>query len=1534
VSGQQDHDLLVKALQSVANVTHRGAVDADLKTGDGAGVLTQLPYRLLVREAARHGVRVAEPRDLAVGMIFLPERDRAAREACVRQIESTCHRNGLTVLAWRDVPVDLTALGQKASDTRPRIAQLLLGRPAGQSDDEFERTLFLTRRQIELWAEGEKYEDLYIPSFSSRTLVYKGLMIAPQLPTFFADLRDPDYETALALFHQRYSTNTLPNWFLAQPFRLLAHNGEINTLQGNRNWMRAREAELESPIWGERLRSLLPVIWEAGSDSASLDQALELVERSGRDLLRGMLMLIPSAWENLADMDPEVRAFYEYQSLLTEPWDGPAALTFSDGAIAGAVLDRNGLRPSRYKITEDGLVVAASEVGVFELDDRKVVEKGRLGPGEMLAVDTRQHRILKNQALKREVAGRLPYAEWLAERRLFLPPADGTARVGVNGTGQAAHADGPAGSTAPNGSTGHLNRSALDRPAEQSLERIQRAFGYTAEEVRMVVRPMGVEGAEPTFSMGDDAPPAILSTIPRTLYTYFKQRFAQVTNPPIDPLRERMVMSLKTQLGRRGSYLVDSAEHAALLFLDSPILTPEQLTAIRAIDQPSLRPTTLEAVFPADDGPDGLARALDRLCAEAEQAVDAGHGVLILSDRAVGPRQAAVPMLLAIGAVHHHLIRVGKRMQADLIAEAGDAWDVHHFACLIGYGAGAVSPWLALETIEQVLQQDLETDVKLAGRRGQDPAEVEREGRERLPMQVHEARERLLSAAEKGLLKILSKMGISTISSYRGAQIFEVLGLSDEILKRAFVGPCSRIGGIGLSDLGQDILARHRQAFAEGKTGLPDYGFIRFRREGEYHGFNPMVVRALQKAAREGDRLAYRGYVKLVEERPPTALRDLLQFVPLGEPVPLDQVEPVEVIRRRFISTAMSLGALSPEAHRTLAIGVNRIGARSNSGEGGEDPQNYQPLPNGDVGHNKIKQVASGRFGVTAEYLAMAEELEIKMAQGSKPGEGGQLPGHKVTTLIARLRHAVPGIGLISPPPHHDIYSIEDLAQLIYDLKQANPRARVGVKLVAEMGVGTIAAGVAKAYADYVLISGYDGGTGASPLSSIKNAGCPWELGLAETQQTLVRNDLRGRIVVRTDGGLKTGRDVLVAAMLGAEEFGFGTAAVVAIGCDMARQCHLNTCPAGIATQREDLRLKFTGTPEQVVHYFTHLAEEVRELLALLGCRSVDEVVGRSDLLRRRPSTETGRVGLVDVSRILEPADATWTKPRRNAQQRNVRPNDTSLDLQIVRDAEESLEHARKVRLSYRVLNSDRAVGTRLSGEIARRYGSKGLPDATVELRFRGSAGQSFGAWACRGMRLLLEGEANDYVGKGLCGGELVVTPPQNVGFQPHENVIVGNTVLYGATGGRLYAAGQAGERFAVRNSGAVAVVEGVGDHGCEYMTGGVVVVLGPTGRNFAAGMSNGVAYVLDEQGQFPQRVNRELVHLERVMRSEDLELLYTLLREHFERTGSPRADELLSAWDAYRELFWKVAADPPPAPPAPAPSAAGAPNRAGAARV
>ncbi len=1534
VSGCQDHDVLRKALQAVANMSHRGAVDADMKTGDGSGVLTQIPRRFVLREAERRGFRVAAPSDLALGMIFLPRVDLVARDLCAAFVDNALRGQGLIVVGWREVPVNQGALGEKALDTRPKIRQVIVARPDGMDALTFERALYAARKDAERTIGEQGIDDFYVPSLSSRTVVYKGLMLATQLPSYYADLRDPGFETALAVFHQRYSTNTLPNWLLAQPFRALAHNGEINTVQGNRNWMRAREPELASPVWGAALERLRPAVWAAGSDSASLDNVLELLEVSGRDILHAMMMLMPSAWENFPRMDARVRDFYRFQACLTEPWDGPAAISFTDGVVVASVLDRNGLRPSRYKIDEDGLVVAASEVGVVDMDDARIVEKGRLGPGQMLAVDTAGHRILKDSELKREVAERHPYGEW-AERGLkrlntTIVPAGSFNPDRSNGEAEI-HRTGPA---ALDFTAAPLHAGGSTAPTV-ALTAAQLAFGYTAEEVKFILRPMGDEGKDPIWSMGDDTPMAVLSRVPRLLYTFFKQRFAQVTNPPIDPLREEVVMSLRTLIGPRRSLLVEGPEHAELLELESPILPRAEMDALRSLDSAPFVARTLSATFATANGSDGLQRAIHELCAEALAAVEVGATILILSDRAVGPERAPIPSLMAVGAVHHHLIRAGTRMRADLVVESGDAWDVHHFAALVGYGAAAIHPWLALETVSAGVHEDYRSRIELARRKREDAGPIEATWRADGDAQAREAELKFQHAAEKGLLKIMSKMGISTLSSYRGAQIFEVLGLDAEIIERCFSGTPSRIGGLRFVHLGDDVMVRHGAAFgredgrAAGANGssngaassrsdtgengvtpqskLPDYGFIRYRREGEYHAFNPLVVRALHQSVTSGAYDDFKRYSELVQGRAPMSLRDLLDFKP-GTPVPLHEVESVEAIRRRFISTAMSLGALSPEAHRTLAVAMNRIGARSNSGEGGEDPDNYLPDGNGDLGHNKIKQVASARFGVTAEYLAMADELEIKMAQGSKPGEGGQLPGIKVNEIIARLRHAMPGISLISPPPHHDIYSIEDLAQLIYDLKAANPRARVGVKLVAEAGVGTIAAGVCKAYADYVLISGSDGGTGASPLSSIKNVGCPWELGLAETQQVLVMNDLRGRLLVRTDGGLKNGRDVVFAAMIGAEEFGFGTAAVVSIGCDMARACHLNTCPTGIATQDPKYRAKFEGTPEQAIHFFTHVAMEVRETLASLGFRKLDEVIGRPELLEARPIRGDDRAATLDLGGILTPADPSGTRPRFHVQSRNPRPLDVALDPEIIRDAQAALEGGKRVRLSYTIQNAHRAVGTRLAGEIARRYGSAGLPDETIEIRFRGTAGQSFGAWATNGMRLVLEGEANDYVGKGLCGGEIVVMPPSDARFAPLHNSIVGNTVLYGATSGMLFASGQAGERFAVRNSGATAVVEGVGDHGCEYMTGGAVVVLGQVGRNFAAGMSNGVAFVLDEEDQLPERYNPEMVRLERTMSLDDLEMLYALVRAHFEKTGSPRAQQILDTWDYYRTQFWKVA--------------------------
>ena len=1421
--GIRTHDILKMGLTAVARLAHRGAASND-RSGDGAGVLTQIPHRLL-------GVGPVER--VALGMFFLPAQ---RTDEAIDLIESALVSLGMSVLGWRVVPVDAGVLGPLAAASQPVIRQVFVGPPSGPGNAQvWERRLYLARRVIERRAARAGIE-LFVCSLSCRTVVYKALLVGTELPGFYADLQSPLFETGITVFHQRYSTNTLPSWPLAQPFRLLAHNGEINTLWGNRNAMLAREPALAAPAWERDVALLKPVIWAEGSDSASLDNVLELLVRSGRDPVHALMMLLPEAWERIPEMDPALRGFYEYHAGLMEPWDGPAALAFSDGVIAGSALDRNGLRPCRYKVTRDNVVVAASEVGVVDLDPADVVESGRLGPGELLIVDTLRNVVLRSADAKLEVAQRSPYRRWTSRLVRQLPD------VAAGG-------------------------SAL--PPEELAAR-QHAFGYTHEDLRYVLAPMAAAGHDAIWSMGDDTPIAPLSTKPQSVYAYLRQRFAQVTNPAIDPLREERVMSLVMYLGRRGSVLAQRPGGRTLLRLDHPVLLAEEMAALRRAGGTEL--VTLSAVWEAVTGPAGMERALDALSNEAVTAVRRGATLLVISDRNADRTRAPIPMALAVGAVHQRLVRARQRIRVGLVAEAGDAWDVHHLAALFGYGAEAVHPWLALQCVRSLERGDAEPTA-----------------------------EKFRSATEKGLLKILSKMGISTLQSYSGAQIFEALGLGAEVIERCFTGTASVIGGVGFSELAEDVLARQQSAGV-----LPDHGRIRYRRDGEDHGWSPPVVRALQNAE-------YGGFAEKVQARAPAGPRDLLDFRE-QDPVPLDEVEPAEEIRRRFISSAMSLGALSPEAHATLAIAMNRMHARSNSGEGGEDPATYVTRADGDRADNRIKQVASGRFGVTTAYLVRADELEIKIAQGSKPGEGGQLPGHKVTDLIARLRHAVVGIPLISPPPHHDIYSIEDLAQLIHDLKQVNPTARIGVKLVAEAGVGTVAAGVAKAYADYVLISGHNGGTGASPLSSIKHAGSPWELGLAETQAILLRNGLRERIEVRTDGGLRSGRDVVIAALLGAEAFGFGTATVVALGCAMARQCHLNSCPTGIATQRPDLRAKFRGTPEQVIAYFTFVAEDVRRIMATLGARRLDDLIGRVELLRRIERPETPRAQTLDLSWLLTaPPPAAPERPRRRTIDRNVRPGIVSLDAEILE--QRALGSAPR---AFAIANHHLTVGARIAGELARTHGSAG-PGEPLRLRFRGSAGQSFGAFTLPRMHLHLEGEANDHVGKGLCGGEIVIRPFRTAAYVAGPHALIGNTALYGATSGRLFAAGAAGDRFAVRNSGAIAVIEGAGDHCCEYMTGGVVVVLGSVGRNCGAGMSNGIAYVLDDRGggQLESHCNREMVAVSE-LNSMDERVVRKLVQQHFHKTGSARARLILGGWDVYRALFRKVA----PPPPAPAPAA------------
>ena len=1466
VSGKPSHRVLRMGIQGVCCVTHRGAVSADAKTGDGAGVLTQIPRKLFGRELARMGHSKANVQELAVGVFFLPQ-SPSTRSAAKGIADRIVREQGLVHYGWREVPVNPDVLGEKALSTMPGIQHLLVGRPAKIPSAEYERTLYYTRRLIERAFAQARLEECYIPSFSSRTIVYKGLFVAPQLASFFEDLTDPAFETAIALFHQRYSTNTFPNWILAQPFRFLGHNGEINTLLGNRNWMRAREPELRSPVWGSRIQDLTPVIQPGGSDSAMLDNVLELLVASGYSVLHAMTMLIPEAWQNMPGMEQKMKAFFEFQACLSEPWDGPAAIAFSDGVVVAATLDRNGLRPARYKVTRDGLVILGSEVGIVDLDDAQVIESGRLGPGSMLAVDTARKKVLRDHEIKHELAARLPYAAWLHEHMLrpgLLKLNDGKPMISYAPEGQS-----------PPGTVPHEN-----------LQRTLKAFGFTQEDFQFILKVMAETGKEPVGSMGDDAPLAILSSKPRVISTYFKQLFAQVTNPPIDPLREKLVMSLNSGLGARGSMLEETAEHTKWIKFPSPILTEPEMKWLEGLQDPAFKSIRIPTLFPVNAGPEGLERAVRRLCELAAAAVDAGHSILILTDQGMDAAQAAVPMPMAVGAVHHFLIRQAKRMRASLVCETGQIWDMHHVAVLIGYGAACVYPYTLYHAVAWAAQTGVIKGVTL------DQAWANEK-----------------KALEDGLLKIMSKMGISCVSSYRGAQIFEAIGLSQEVIDTCFTGTVSRIGGIGFAHVAKDVLALHTSAF--GPSGTPQLdpgGFYRFRRDGEHHAFNPPVLDALHTAVHTNEWTDYLKYAELVNKREPICLRDLLEFVSDRKSIPIEQVESVEAIRRRFCTAGMSYGALSKETHECLAIALNRIGGKSNSGEGGEDPVRFKPLPNGDSANSAIKQVASGRFGVTPEYLASARELEIKMAQGSKPGEGGQLPGHKVSEEIARVRHSVPGVTLISPPPHHDIYSIEDLAQLIYDLKMANAKAGVCVKLVAEAGVGTIAAGVAKGYADVVHIAGHDGGTGASPISSIKNAGSPWELGVAETQQILVMNDLRGRIVVRTDGGLKTGRDIAIAALFGAEQYNFGTAALVAAGCCMVRQCHLNTCPVGVATQDPKLRVKFKSPPDLVVNFFTFIAEEVRQILASLGYRSLNEVIGRGDLLKvSQRAQQHPKWSTIDWSSILADPDPAGTRPKRCLVDRNNR-EDTPLDEKILAEAKPALEGRGRVTLRYAVKNHQRSIGTRVSYEIAARYGDKGLPGgSSIECQLTGSAGQSFGAFLSSGMRLVLTGEANDYVGKGMHGGEIVVKPNPRIPTKAEELVLVGNTVMYGATGGTLYVNGRGGERFCVRNSGGRAVVEGIGDHGCEYMTGGMVVVLGGTGRNFGAGMTGGVAFVLDAEDLFPQRYNPALVELVRVEDPEDQNLLKSMISRHAELTGSQQAQEILSNWEQILPSFWKV---------------------------
>jgi len=1460
IEGRKNHAIVHQGLEILVNLTHRGACGCDPLTGDGAGILTQLPDEFLRAKAAELGITLPAVGDYGAGCVFLPQ-EPAEREHCQRRLEELIIEEGQTPLGWRDVPIDNRCIGHTARDVEPFIMQVFVGRGASTPSDMFEWKLYVIRKRLEreIRESGlaqKKY--CYLPSLSSRVMVYKGLMLADQVERFYADLADERFKSALALVHQRYSTNTFPTWDLAQPLRYLAHNGEINTVRGNRNWMRARESMLASEKYGADLKKIFPICTPNVSDSATFDNVLELLVMTGRSLVQAMSMLIPEPWAGHESMSDEKKAYYEYQACLMEPWDGPASMAFTDGTVIGAVLDRNGLRPSRYTVTKGGLVIMASETGVLSIPPEEVLEKGRLRPGRMFLVDTAQKRIIDDAELKRTLAARHPYRDWINQRQKWL-------------------------STLPEPT--HVN-GQVDQP----LRRLQRAFGYTIEDLKIIMGPMGIDGAEPVGSMGNDAPLAVLSDRPQLLYNYFKQLFAQVTNPPLDAIREEIITSMVTTIGSEGNLLDETPEQCELLRLETPFIDNRELEKIKALNSGRLRSRVLSMLWPRSAGPEGLEKRMQELRAEASQAIQEGITILILSDRGVNAEMVPIPALLATSGIHHHLVREETRTRCGLVVETGEAREVHHFALLTGYGAGAVNPYLALETLEQMQAE------------GYIPKELKREKLEK----------NFLKAAKKGVLKVASKMGISTQQSYRGAQIFEAIGLNSALVNEYFTWTPSRIEGVNIQTIAEEALRRHEYAYP--RTEVPSLldldvgGQYQWRRKGEAHMLNPEVVAKLQIATRLNSKADFEQYCKLIDqqEKQLLTLRGLLSFKK-GTPIPLDEVEPAKEIVKRFATGAMSYGSISKEAHETLAIAMNRIGGKSNTGEGGEDPARYTPDPNGDSRSSAIKQVASGRFGVTMEYLSSAKELQIKMAQGAKPGEGGQLPGHKVDKEIGRIRHSTPGVGLISPPPHHDIYSIEDLSQLIHDLKNANRAARVSVKLVAEVGVGTVAAGVSKGKSDVVLISGHDGGTGASPQTSIKHAGLPWELGLAETHQVLVMNDLRSRIVVQTDGMLRTPRDLVIATMLGAEEWGIATGALVTIGCIMMRKCHLNTCPVGIATQDPELRKKFEGKPEYVVNFFFLIAEGMRQIMAELGFRTINEMVGRVDMLDTRKAITHWKAKGLDFSAILrKPVMPDYVKTHHCQEQDHGL--EKSLDLTKLLDlCKPALEKGKPVTVELPIRNIHRTVGTILSNEITKRYGAKGLPEDTIQLNFRGSAGQSLMAFGAPGVTVRVEGDANDYCGKGLSGGKLIIYPPREATFKAEENIIAGNVCLYGATAGELYLRGIASERFCVRNSGAKAVVEGVGDHGCEYMTGGVAVILGRTGRNFAAGMSGGIAYVLDEDGTFPNRVNQEMVELEDMSDLDDQLAVMELVRNHVHYTGSTVGRRVLDNWDQLKDKFVKV---------------------------
>ena len=1463
IKGKASHDIVRHAIRVLKNLDHRGATGAEPNTGDGAGILMQIPHEFFRKSCEGLGFELPEFGNYGVGMFFLPP-ERKQRKFCEKIIEKVITEEGLNILGWRKVATDNSSLGESAIECEPLVRQVFVERdPSMKTELDFERKLFIIRRRITLAIQHSELSDAdkehyYVNSLSSRTVVYKGMLTPNQLELYYPDLNNPDMTSAIALVHSRFSTNTFPSWKLAHPYRYVIHNGEINTVQGNQNWMHARGKQFESQLFGDDMQKVLPIIQEEGSDSAKFDNCLEFLSLTGRSLPHAMMMMIPEPWEKHESMNDIQRAFYQFHSCMMEPWDGPASVAFTDGKVVGANLDRNGLRPSRYYVTRDDMVVLASEVGVLDIEPEDVLEKERLQPGRMLLIDTEEGRIISDDEIKNQIASEHPYQEWLDENLIHFDSV-----------------------------TEDLEYPEPKHTHEEVVHR-QKVFGYTYEDLRINVGPMAEKMLQPVGAMGNDAPIAVLSKQPQLLYNYFKQLFAQVTNPPIDPIREELITSTETLLGSQGNILNPGPHSCRQIELDKPVITSEELKQLKNLVVDGFKNETLPILFQAESGGKGLKKALDNLFSAADKAIESGVNILILSDRKFDKDHTPIPAILAVSGLHHHLIRTGKRTEVGIVLESGEPREVHHFCTLLGYGVDAVNPYMAYESLHDLIREGLLED-----------------------MDYERAVKGYNKAVVKGVVKVMSKMGISTIKSYRGAQIFEALGISSDVIDTYFTWTNSRIGGIDLDIIAEEAQMRHRKAYPKVRVNgqvLDEGGQYKWRKNSEYHMYNPETVHTLQFASKINDYKLYKDYTKLLDDQqdPPPTLRHMLDFKYARDPVPIEEVEPVESICKRFKTGAMSYGSISEETHEALAIAMNRIGGKSNTGEGGEDPRRYTPDPNGDSRRSSIKQVASGRFGVTSEYLTQSEEIQIKMAQGAKPGEGGELPGRKVYPWIAKVRYSTPGVGLISPPPHHDIYSIEDLAQLIHDLKNANQNARINVKLVSLAGVGTIAAGVSKAKADVILISGQDGGTGASPQTSIKHAGLPWELGLAETHQTLVLNNLRSRVVLETDGQVKTGRDIVVAALLGAEEYGFGTSALITLGCIMMRVCHMDTCPVGVATQNPKLRHKYAGDPQYVVNFMKFVAQDIREHMARLGFRTMDEMIGRSDKLKAR-KTDHWKARTLDLSAILHRPKVDRNIGVRKFMEQNHGLHN-SMDIQTLLDiCEPAIKENKPVKARLPIQNINRVVGTIVGSEITREHGRDGLAEDTIRLNFRGSAGQSFGAFTPPGMTLELEGDANDYFGKGLSGGKLILYPDANVRFKPEENIIVGNVSFYGATSGEAYIRGMAGERFCVRNSGVRAVVEAVGDHACEYMTGGRVVVLGPTGRNFAAGMSGGIAYVLDLENRFEQNCNKEMVYLERLEDVDEIEEVKRMIRRHADYTDSNRAWKVLAKWDEVVPHFVKV---------------------------